>query len=156
MSPTSKHGRLAAIWIKRVRLGPMDPRQQVRAFAGRGLEDNANQGGKRQVTLLSADTWAEVCRTLDAEIDPRLRRANLLVQGVDLVASRGRILHIGTCRIQIYGETRPCRRMEESHPGLRKALEPAWNGGAYGMVLNDAEIAVGDPVRWESPTPTAP
>lgn len=141
---------LEAIWIKRAKRGPMDAVERVRASAGRGLAGNANQGGARQVTILSAERWRETCEELEAEVDPRLRRANLFVRGVDLVESRGRVLRVGGCRIRIRGETRPCNRMEESHAGLQAALDPDWRGGAYGEVLEDAEIAVGDAVEWEA------
>ena len=146
---TGDHGRLEAIWIKRFRRGPMDAKDSARAVAGRGLEGNADQGGKRQVTILGADRWDEMCRELGEEVDPRLRRANLYVRGVDLGRSRGRVLSIGSCRIRVYGETRPCHLMEEARAGLRRALDPDWRGGVYGEVLGDADVAVGDVVAWE-------
>ncbi len=31
---------------------------------------------------------------------------------------------------------------------MREALMPDWRAGAYGEVLDDGEIAVGDAVRW--------
>ena len=43
--------RLEQIWIKRVRRGPMDAADRARVVAGRGIVGNANQGGKRQVTM---------------------------------------------------------------------------------------------------------
>lgn len=150
-SPTlsASGGSLAAIWIKRVRRGPMDARPGAQLIAGQGLEDNANQGGKRQVTLLDADRWREVCAELDAEVDPELRRANLLLQGIDLENSRGKILRLGGCRLEICGETRPCRLMDESFPGLQAALDPGWRGGAYAVVLDGGELEVGMPATWE-------
>ncbi len=143
------NGRLEAIWLKRMRRGPMDPRDRVRVIAGRGLEDDANYGKKRQVTILSAEQWEEVRRELGSDLDPAVRRANILVRGVSLQQSRGRVLRIGPCRIKINGETRPCRAIDESQPGLRQALDPDWRGGVFGEALDDGEIAVGDPVRWE-------
>ncbi len=143
-------GRLEAIWTKRFQRGPMDTRQRVRTVAGHGLENNANQGGKRQVTILGADRWDEMCRELGEDVDPKLRRANLYVRGVDLRHSRGRVLRIGTCRVRIYGETRPCHLMDELYPGLQRALDPDWRGGVYGEVLDDSEIAADDAVSWES------
>ena len=128
----------------------MDPQTSVLLVSGDGLENNAHRGGKRQVTLLSAEAWDEVTAELGEQIDPSLRRANLLVSGIDLTDSRGRVLHIGTSRIHIYGETRPCELMDQAFPGLRQALEPPWRGGAFGEVLDGGTIRVSDPISWES------
>jgi MOSC domain-containing protein YiiM len=138
----------------------MDPAERATLVAGRGMVGNANQGGKRQVTILSRERWQTVIDGLDADVPPIARRANLLVSGVDLADTRGRILRIGSCRIRLLGETRPCERMDEAHEGLRAALDPHWGGGAFGEVLDNGEIAVGDAVSWEEvhaeePQPTA-
>jgi MOSC domain-containing protein YiiM len=152
--------RLERIWIKRMHRGPMDPAERATLVAGRGIRGSANQGGKRQVTILSRERWKVVTDGLAADVPPIARRANLLVSGVDLEHTRGRILRIGSCRIRLLGETRPCERMDEAHEGLRAALDPHWGGGAFGEVLDDGEIAVGDAVSWEEvhaeePQPTA-
>jgi MOSC domain-containing protein YiiM len=145
---TRRQGRLAAIWIKRFKGGPMDERRAARLIAGWGLEGNANQGGKRQVTILSSDAWNRVRDELGVHVEPAARRANLFVEGIELERSRGRTLLVGNVRIQIRGETRPCEQMERAHPGLRVTLGPDWRGGVYGEVLDDGDIAVGDAVRW--------
>lgn len=147
---SESEGRVEAIWIKRFKRGPMDPVERAGVVAGRGLEGNANQGGKRQVTLLSADRWRDVVEELGEEVDPRLRRANVYVRGIDLRNSRGRTLKLGEASIRIYGETRPCNQMEEAHTGLQAALDPDWRAGAFGEVLEDGEIAVGDVAAWAS------
>jgi hypothetical protein len=38
--------------------------------------------------------------------------------------------------------------MDQAYRGLQKALEADWGGGAYGVVLDDGPIAVGDTVSW--------
>lgn len=139
--------QLEQIWIKRVRRGPMDPTDRARLVSGRGIVGNANQGGKRQVTIVSNKHWEEVTAPLGDTPDPRLRRANLLVSDIDFVDARGKILKIGDVRIRIHGETRPCEQMEEAVPGLQKAMSIPWGGGAFGEVLDDGEIAVGDAVE---------
>ena len=141
-------GRVEAIWLKKGRRGPMESSAQVDAITGRGLAGNANQGGRRQVTVLSAEAWEEATADLGRTLDPALRRANLLVRGIELAESRGRVLLVGTVEIAIRGETRPCGLMDQAWPGLRKSLEQGWRGGAYGKILAGGRIAVGDEVRW--------
>ena len=141
--------QLEAIWLKPRRRGPMEPRRQARAVAGRGLEGNANHGGRRQVTLIDAAAWERVQAELGIPVDPAARRANLMVRGLELAGSRDRVLRIGACRIRVGGETRPCRRMDEASAGLRAALDGEWRGGIYGEVLTGGGIALGDPVAWE-------
>ncbi len=141
-------GKLEAIWIKRAKQGPMDPKLKATLRAGQGLVANANQGGKRQVTIIEREVWAERTALAGATLDPSTRRANLMVSGIALANSRKQILQIGTVRIRIYGETKPCELMDTAHNGLRAAMYENWGGGAYGEVLDDGEIAIGDPVRW--------
>jgi MOSC domain-containing protein YiiM len=131
----------------------MDPARRATLAAGLGIVDNANQGGKRQVTIISRQAWEAVERDLGEHVPPETRRANLLVSGIDLADTRGRVLRIGPCRVRVYGETKPCWQMEEAHAGLQSALRPDWRGGAFAEVLDDGEIAVGDEVEWvEEPT----
>lgn len=127
----------------------MDSLSDARLVEGAGIEGNANQGGRRQVTVISAESWARVEEELGTRIDPSARRANLLIEGLDLQETRGRVLRVRPTRIHLLGETRPCPRMDEAHPGLMEALDPQWRGGAYGQVVDGGSIAVGDPVAWD-------
>jgi MOSC domain-containing protein YiiM len=141
--------RLEAIWIKRARLGPMDPAPKAALVAGRGIVGNANQGGRRQVTIIAREVFDELRRSLGPGVQPVMRRANLMVSGLALPETKGRVLRIGRVRIRVNGETRPCERMDEALPGLREAMRVRWGGGVFAEVVAGGQIRVGDAVGWE-------
>ena len=141
-------GKLEAIWIKRMKRGPMDSVEQGTLERDAGLVGNANQGGRRQITIIEREIWEQLMSEVQGTLPPSARRANLLISGLSLKKSRKRILLVGRCRIRILGETKPCERMEETWPGLQEAMSRSWAGGAFGEVLDDGEILVGDPVSW--------
>ena len=148
-------GRLEAIWIKRNHRGPMDPVSNSTLVAGRGLVGNADQGRRRQVTIIERERWEDLMQQLRASISPAARRANLMVSGVSLADTRDRVLRVGACRLRIAGETKPCERMDEALPGLRRAMAIDWGGGVFAEVLADGVITVGDEVTWDDLTPSS-
>jgi MOSC domain-containing protein YiiM len=127
----------------------MDAVSDARLVAGRGLVGNADQGRRRQVTLIEREVWDRLMRQLGGQLPPSARRANLMVSGCGLAQTRGRVLWLGGCRVRIEGETRPCERMDEALDGLRLAMQPAWGGGVFAEVLDDGVISVGEAVRWD-------
>lgn len=144
----SPAGKLEAIWIKRMKYGPMDSVTRAALEKNAGLVGNTNQGGRRQVTIIEREVWTNLMGELEGTLHPSFRRANLMISGLSLWKSRTRILQIGPCRIRVLGETKPCERMEETLTGLQQALAKPWAGGAFGEVLDDGEIVVGDLVSW--------
>ncbi len=142
-------GKIEQIWVKRFHRGPMDPVTHGTLVAGQGLLDSANQGGRRQVTLIARERWNLAVQSMGMHIDPIQRRANVLVAGIDLENTHTRILQVGGCRLLIRGETRPCERMDEAVPGLQNALDAHWGGGAFAEILRGGEITVGNNVTWE-------
>lgn len=140
---------LERIWLKHAKGGPMDSVATAELEAEGGLRGNANRGGKRQVTIISAQRWAELMDNLGADLPPSARRANLMVSGLDLEQSRGRVLRVGDTRLKINGETRPCEQMEAAHAGLQQLMSGRWGGGAFAEVLDGGEIHVGDTVEWD-------
>ena len=141
--------RLEAIWLKRARRGVMDAVDEATVVEDKGLEDDANFGRGRQVTIIEKEVFDRIRADLpDAE--PSMRRANLMVGGVRLAETRGQVLTVGDVRILIRGETRPCNRMDDQVQGLRDALDAGWGGGVHGSVLGGGRIAVGDPVSIDA------
>ncbi len=145
-----ENGTVEAIWIKRGKRAPMDEVEFAEMIAGRGLVGNANQGGRRQVTIIDAAVWERVMEQLGATVPPSARRANIMVRGLNLENTRKRVLLLGECRVQIFTETKPCERMDEVLPGLKSALYKNWGGGASGQVISGGTVRVGAVARWEN------
>jgi len=142
-------GRIERLWVKRAHRGAMDARDSIELVEGRGVEGSADRGGRRQVTILEREVWEELMRALGSDAGPETRRANVLVSGIDLRASRGRVLRIGATRVRVAGEVKPCERMEEAVTGLRALMYPEWRGGAFAQILEGGTVTVGDAVAWE-------
>lgn len=150
-------GTLEAIWLKPQHKRPMRPVGSAVLVTNRGIRGNANQNGRRQITLISRERWREVEQRLGRQIDPALRRANLMVSGVELADSPGQLLRVGTALIEIRGETRPCQLLDETMHGLFDALRANWGGGVFGVILEGGEVRVGDAVEFfAGPVPALP
>jgi len=141
-------GKVEAIWKKRAHRGPMDAQLKARLVAGKGIQGSADNSRTRQVTLIEREAWESMMQQLGADAPPGDRRANLMLSGVRLANSRGRLLKIGAAVVRIGGEAKPCERMEAVAPGLQELMYPEWRGGAFAQVVEDGEISVGDAVAW--------
>ena len=146
--------KLLAIAYKTVKRGPMNEVLCANVTQLSGVEkDVFGRPGKRQVTVLSKIQWQQACHSIEADLPWTIRRANLLVD--DLVFSSadvGKHLQIGELRLEITGETDPCKKMEIAHAGLEAALTPDWRGGVTCRVLNDAMIHLGDEITLVNPS----
>lgn len=147
-------GRVEALWLKPEEYGEMRTVEKLRVVRRTGIERNADWGGKRQITVIETERWEAMMAALGGvDLDPSARRANVMISGCDLADSKHRILRLGDIRVEIMGETRPCDRMDQAHQGLRRAMAEPWNGGVYGIILDDGAIRVGDPVDLMAPAP---
>jgi MOSC domain-containing protein YiiM len=152
-SGDSTTGRVEAIWIKRAHRGPMDSVQEATLVSDKGVAGSVDRSRRRQVTLLESEAWAACMTELGVEKDPAGRRANILLSGLRLAHTRGRVLVIGNARLIVGGELTPCERMDEVTPGLQAALRPDWRGGVFAQVISHGVIRVGDAVEWDVTMP---
>jgi MOSC domain-containing protein YiiM len=121
--------------------------------AGGGIEHD-HKGKKfprRGVTLLAREAWdaalGDLAKVGNADDLPwTVRRANLLIEGVELPRALGGVIQIGPVVLEITYPTTPCSRMDEARDGLKQALYPGWRGGVTCRVLEGGRVAIGDPV----------
>jgi len=103
---------------------------------------------KRQVLIMRREDWDDALAEVGTVVDWTIRRANLMVEGVDLPRVWGTPIAIGSSVVlESTVECDPCFRMDEQLMGLDAALRPDWRGGVLAYVVREGAIAVGDEVR---------
>ncbi len=128
-----------------------------------GLEGD-HKGAKfknRAITVLALEDWRMALAELsdlagDVPLPWLARRANLLVEGVDLPKARGSVMRIGEVELEVTYPTQPCRRMDEAHQGLLKALHPDWRGDVTCRVLGGGTLRIGDAAEVAKRIPQQP
>ena len=141
-------GTVEAIFLRPGARVPVRSVQSAQAVEGQGLDGDHAVGGSRQVTILSQEAWEDACRAFGRPVDPSVRRANVLVSGLDLAASIGATLRLGGALVDVTAETRPCELMDDDgRVGLCAALRPKRRGGVLGVVRRGGEVCVGDPAE---------
>jgi MOSC domain-containing protein YiiM len=150
-------GRIAGIARHGRPLGPMETLDSAELIEGQGVAGDfrgtrkAGSTGQNGVVLIERSDWAAAVSECGADVCWFERRANLLVEELDIPQNPGARLRIGReVLVEITQECAPCERMEALHPGLRRALEPDWRAGARARVLCGGRVAVGDEIRIEA------
>lgn len=136
-------GQVEAIAVRPVDGAPMELVSEIAVRAGAGALREGRRSRTRGLTLLSAEAWRDTCDELGIELPWHTRRANLLVSGVHLSTLIGRTIEIGSLRLLIHGETKPCGIMDQAFPGLKNALQANFRGGVHAEVLTDGTLAKG-------------
>ncbi|MDX2360385.1 MAG: MOSC domain-containing protein [Crocinitomicaceae bacterium] len=146
-------GSIVGISARIKKRAPMDVFYAAKvSFAG-GVGDDSR--GKlrnhRQVTLMAQESWNEVSEEMGKVIHWTTRRANILIEGIDLKDTTGEYLKLGEIILKITGELEPCGRMDEQYDGLTKALTPNWRGGVTCEIIREGQIMEGDRIVFVDP-----
>jgi MOSC domain-containing protein YiiM len=142
-------GRLAWIGLRTARRGPVREVESAAVSPQNGLAGDRYGGrarGARQITLIAREDLVALAAFLGRdEVSPALLRRNLLTEGVNLLALKGRRVGVGEAVLEITGECHPCSRMEEVlGPGGYNALRG--RGGLTARVIGPGVIRLGDPI----------
>jgi MOSC domain-containing protein YiiM len=143
-------GKVIGIAAHNQKRGPMVVYASAKVSFNQGIADDV-RGAKqndRQVTILRSEDWDAVCADLGTKLHWTTRRANLLVGGMDLENSTGKLLKIGRFYLEITGELTPCARMDAERMGLTEALTPNWRGGVTCRLLSEGIVSEGDEVSF--------
>ena len=156
-------GRLEAIHLRPARHAATVRVTEALAIAGHGLQGDhtgdrprravAASHHRRQVTLIQAEHLSVVGSLLgrDGPIDEALTRRNLVVSGLNLLASRSLfkdrrlLLRIGEATLEITGPCDPCSLMEQAL-GFGGLNAMRGHGGVTAAVVTGGRIAIGDAV----------
>lgn len=143
-------GKLIGIATRTKTKAPMDVHSSAEVTFEKGvLNDSRGKkvGGKRQVTVMSIESWDAVCVELNTQLNWTTRRANFLVSGIPLLETTGNTLRIGSVQLEITGELVPCNRMDEQFEGLTNSLSKNWRGGVTCKVLKEGQADLNDLVE---------
>jgi MOSC domain-containing protein YiiM len=147
MRTLPRAGRVRWIGLRPRRDVPMHEVESV-VVTESGLDGDryGKPGGKRGITLIQAEHLPVIAALAGLEhIAPATLRRNLLVEGLPVIALKGRRFRIGEALFEGTGDCDPCSRMEAAlGPGGFNAMRQ--HGGLTARILRGGRIRVGDSV----------
>lgn len=146
-------GVIVALQVRPERGGATQDSDVLELAPDHGVHGDHGRRARRHITILSEEAWEEAVASIGVPVPWQARRANVLVRGLDLSGSEGRVLELGPCLVRIHGETHPCDVMDRAAPGLRAALVPRWRGGVHGEILRGGALRPGDAARFHDEHP---
>lgn len=113
--------------------------------------DHASKGreisGKRGITLMQQEHLAVIGSFLrQPPVDPAQLRRNLVIEGINLLALKGRTVRIGPASLAITGPCAPCSRMEEAF-GTGGYSAVRGHGGVTARIIQAGTIRLGDQLQ---------
>jgi len=147
MNTLPQRGTVTWISTRPGRHEPLDIVDFVQADEAEGLIGDRYSGrsGKRQVTLIQQEHLQAIASMLGRSVEAAELRRNICVQGINLLALKGRTFQIGDAVLEYTGLAHPCSFMEQTlGPGGYNAIRG--HGGITATVIKSGRIALNDPV----------
>lgn len=150
MTRFPRAGRVRWLGLRPARDIAMRAVESAEAATGGGLRgDRYGSGsGKRGITLIQAEHLPAIAALCGRdEVSPALLRRNAVVEGIPLIALKGRRFRIGDVLCEGTSPCDPCSRMEIAlGPGGYNAMRG--HGGLCARILEGGTLRVGDAVEW--------
>ena len=137
-------GTVLALALRPEKGGAMALAESISLTPEDGVIGDHGTSKRRQVTLLDEAAWQTACSEVGTELDWTVRRANILVRGIDLPKLVEQQVRIGTALVEVIGEVDPCHVMDAAQSGLKAALKPHWRGGVYARVIQSGFVSTND------------
>lgn len=145
MGHFARNGMVEWIGVRPSKMANLVPVDSVMLDPLYGLEDDhyAGRSGKRQVTLIQAEHLPVVASLMRLEqVSPEMLRRNIVVNGLNLLALKGKAFHIGDAVLEYTGLCHPCSRMETVlGEGGYNAMRG--HGGITARVIQAGRIKIG-------------
>ena len=149
-------GTVVSIQLAAGASAPMVTAKDVRAVAGKGLEEDRyfkqigsyshNPGPDRKVTLIEVEAIEAMKREYGVDIKPEDSRRNIATRGVPLNHLVGRDFRVGEVTLRGIRLCEPCGHMAEmTHKEVLRGL--VHRGGLRAQILKSGMIRVGDSVE---------
>ena len=135
-----------------VKEAPTEALAEVGVRESYGIEGDwrSRASSQRQLTLIEEEVLQDVARALGITVTPGSSRRQVVVRGLTLNSTVGKVLHVGDLELEITGLCDPCDNMERTiAPGARAAL--SGHGGINARVLTGGTLRVGDRVAVAEP-----
>ena len=143
-------GSVLALALRPQKGGAMALAESITMTPENGVMGDHGTSQRRQVTLLDEAVWQTACSEVGAELDWTIRRANILVQGLELPSLLNQQIRVGTALVEVIGEVTPCHFMDAAKPGLKAALTPDWRGGVYARIIEAGHVEIGGSIATQS------
>lgn len=141
-------GKVIGIAAKETKESPSTVYASAKISFKNGVADDyrGEANKEHQISIITQESWDEVCKELNTKLHWTLSDANILVEGIDLNNTVGDYLKIGNFYLEITGENKPTDKYNDVFIGLKEALTSNLRGGVIAKVYSEGIITENDSI----------